>query len=182
MSRTRAHSSVRHARPLGRRAIERALRDELAREPRLGQRPSAFDGRGRDAERFGRLFNREPAEEADVHQMREIGIERGQAGQGFVERLEIERSRLGRHETGIERHPDAAAAAFRRAARASAFDQDLPHRPGGNAEEMRAVLPRQLRVLHQPRGRRRGRARSPAASAPGARDAGGFGARRRSSS
>src|ERR1700682_4374089 len=138
--RARAHSSGFTGGPVA----------EVTRQPGLCECPSALDGRRRRAQCFRGLLDREPAKESHLDDARELRIEGREASQGIVEGLDVDRVAGGRDQSGIEGDAHLIAAALRGPARPRPLDQDLPHRPRGDAEKVRPALPGELRVLQEP--------------------------------
>ncbi len=125
---------------------------QLAIEPALRHRPFAFDGRGRDAEHGGGFLDREPAEEAQLHDAGLDLVELFQSLQCLIERQRIDDvdRRLGRHRLRVlERHVHRAAAALVPQLAARVIDEDAPHHLRGDGEEMSAILPVDVALIEQ---------------------------------
>src|SRR5262245_40847971 len=68
---------------------------DLAAQPGAGHAPIAFDRGRRNPERFGRLFNCQPAEIAQLHDPRLLWIKRLQPPERFIEREQVDVSFFG---------------------------------------------------------------------------------------
>ena len=123
---------------------------QLAVQPGPGHRPRALDGGGGEAHRRRRFLDRHPAEVAQLDHAGMALVEAGQSLERLVEREHVDRRRRHGRDEVVQGEPHGATAPLARGACARVLDQDLPHRMGGDAEEMRAVLERQRRVLEQP--------------------------------
>ena len=102
--------------------------------------PVTLDGRGRAVERIRGLLDREPAEIAQLHDARLLGIELFEVREGGVEAYDIEVRAVLRNVDAGERHPDAAVA-LGSVASPRVIDEDIAHEPRDDADEMSAVLP-----------------------------------------
>ena len=113
-------------------------------EPVSGHRASG------DRESLRDLLVREPGEEAELDDLRVAREVLLEGRQRLVEREQIQRGRLFRgdqFDIGAVRNRSAALLAVPAACR---IHQNLPHRPGGSAVEMGAVLPARLPGIAQP--------------------------------
>ena len=122
---------------------------ELARQPRFRERPPALDGGRRYAQRFRRLLDGEAAEEPDLNDPGQIRIQHGETSQRLVQDFEVDRLRRGCNQPGIEGDAHLIAATLGGSASPGALDENLSHGAGGDAEKVRPILPRQMRVLQQ---------------------------------
>jgi hypothetical protein len=115
---------------------------ELPAQPAPRHRPLARDGRRRDAERGGRLVERQPGEVAQLDEARLVGVDGGEPLERLVEGDHVHVA-LGDRAGGVDvaqRHGLRAAAALGRLPRARGVDEHLAHAPRGHAEELRAAL------------------------------------------
>ena len=115
---------------------------ELAEQPCPRQGPAAFEGRGRHVHRRRRFLDAEAAKEPQLDDARLLGIDRFEPRRAPHRAREAWRPRCGADDQRIdERHPVEPAPPLLRAARARPLDENLPHRPRGDPDEVAFVLP-----------------------------------------
>ena len=88
-----------------------------------------------------RLVDGEASEEAELDDPPEARVHRRELGQRGIERLEIDPAVSLRRRDVDEIDAPGAAAPLQRAVLARVRDENLTHRAGGDAEEMRSILP-----------------------------------------
>ena len=145
---------VRHA-ALQSGRILRCLEQERARLA-----PLALDLVRLGRQRFGGLLDRQPGEEPQLDDAREALAEGFEARQGGVERHQFARALFVGDVDAVERDLVHAAAALLPRRPARVVDDDLPHRLGGDGEEVAAVRPvgpgavdqLQVGLVHEHRG------------------------------
>ncbi len=129
------------------------IRDSIqfAAEPSSRQFPIAFHSRVPDAQNLGRLFYRESPKEAQFDDPALLRIHNSQFIQGIMHGQKI-RIRLSGNTIRIRQREAVAvgAAALGCVALAGMVDQNAAHQLGGNTQELRAVLPSRLPLVHQP--------------------------------
>jgi hypothetical protein len=96
----------------------------------------------RDAQDLGGFLDGEPREETELHEAGLAFVEGGELRERPVEVEEVEAPRRRRDALrGLELEAHLPLAALGRVASPRVVDEDLAHGAGGDAEEMRAVLP-----------------------------------------
>src|SRR5215510_7204238 len=123
---------------------------DLAAQPGAGHAPIALDRGGRNLHRFRGLFNGQPAEIAQFHDPRLLRVERLQPPERFIEREQIDVAFVSQAIRLTESQPVYAPASLGRPPVSRALDQDVTHSHGGDAEEVRPVLPIDLFFINQP--------------------------------
>jgi hypothetical protein len=89
----------------------------------------------------GRFAERQPAEVAQLHDTALSDVEFGQLFQQIIERKNVRVRRWGvKHQT-IEIHLHPTPRPLVHLSPSCVVDEDSPHEPGGEGEEMDAVLP-----------------------------------------
>ena len=81
---------------------------ELPQQPRSRHAPVASHRVGRHVEDVGRLFDRQPGKELELHHLHFPCVERGEALQGLVECDDIQWRRTAARHPGVERHIDGS--------------------------------------------------------------------------
>src|SRR5438105_471897 len=119
---------------------------KLPIQPRLRELPIARHGVGRHAEHGRRLFDAQAGEEAQLDDAAFAWIHVFERRQRIVERDDVGIARRQRKDGLVELHAHAAAGALRELPRPGGVDEDVPHQPAAQREEVRAVLP--LQALH----------------------------------
>lgn len=112
----------------------------------------AADRAVRHAEHAGGFFLREPAEEAHLDHARRLGVRGFEPPQRVVERQQralVDRA-AGRQRLLVERDALEVTAPFDATAGARVVDQDAPHHPARDGEEVRPVLPLAAGLVDQP--------------------------------
>ncbi len=110
-------------------------------------------------QRFGGFLDRQPGEEPQLDDAREAFAEGLEPGQRGVERHELARAFLVGDVDAVERDLVHAAAALLPRCPARVVDDDLPHRLGGDGEEVAAIRPvgagavdqLEIRLVHEHR-------------------------------
>ena len=130
----------------------KAGQGQLAAEPRTRDCPVSLDGLGRDLEDGCGFFDREPAEVAELHDLRLARRELGQPYERFVEcRPLVGVSRVENGTAVGERHALLTfAAALLAVAGPRIVDEDLAHQVRGDANKLPAVFPRQPMLGREP--------------------------------
>jgi hypothetical protein len=124
-------------------------RSKFIEQPRAGVGPPAFGGGFGDAEHFGGFLDLQSHEVAELDQFGLPRLQRGEAIQGVVEREQLIVGRGAGDFEFVHVEVFGAGAATLAAFAAGAGDKDAAHRLGGGAEEVRAVLPRLVRRVHE---------------------------------
>src|SRR6185436_4395811 len=101
---------------LGKSSVVRRRRQRVE-EPRTGELPFAFDSCARQIEYFGRLFERQPAEEAELGNAAFARVEGGQADKRGVKVEDVDIDRRRDCKRRVERHARPPARSFGRAVR-----------------------------------------------------------------
>src|SRR5215471_4707166 len=114
---------------------------QLTMEPCLSSPPVPRNRLGRDSERFSRFLYAPSAKKSEFYH---LGLPRVKFCQGrkhIVQRYHAWHPFVGNHEHVIECESALLAPALGCGTRAGVVDQDLPHRLGGDSEEVCAALP-----------------------------------------
>src|SRR5688572_23811330 len=114
---------------------------ELVAEPRARGVPITDHSADRYAERLGRLFDAEPAEEAQLNHLAGPGVHRREGRQRIFEREDVHEWFWRRGVSALERRGVDAAAAFDGAPATRGVHRPPPHHPRGGREEVGAILP-----------------------------------------
>ena len=118
------------------------VRRKLLVEKRARRLPVALDRAFRPARHLRDLLHREPGEKAPLDELRELAVDFAEPAQRLVERDDLRGALLDRYLDVLEiQGPPARAAPLPRP-RARLVDEDHPHRPPGEREEVGAVLRR----------------------------------------
>src|SRR5262245_54108566 len=123
---------------------------DLAAQPGAGHAPIALNRGGRNLHRFRRLFNGQPAEITPFRDPRLLRIERLHPPERVIEREQIDVAFVSQLIRLAESQPVLAPASLGRPPASRALDQDVAHSHGGDAEEVRPVLPIDLFFINQP--------------------------------
>src|SRR5262249_9047311 len=141
-------------------ALSSVDRPERAVQPRARELPFVLDGRGREVERGGGLFDAEPGEVPQRDDLRLARVGLLEPGERLVDGYEIGQRGIGAHDAAIEIDAVLVAAVLDALVVARALDEDAPHGERRGGEEMPAAVPpailiarhAQVRLVHE-RGR-----------------------------
>src|SRR5215207_9507907 len=122
---------------------------DLPVEPSLRHAPLALDRGGADAEDFGRLLYRESAEESKLDNLHLLRVYLGEQVQGVVQGDEVHVALARNVYVLVERELLELAAALLGLVRARVVYEYAAHHLRGDAEEVRAVLPLNLRLVYE---------------------------------
>ena len=122
---------------------------DLPVEPGLRHAPLALDRRGADAEDFGRLLHGESAEESKLDNLHLLRVYLGEEVQGVVSGDEVHVALARNVYVLVERELLELAAALLGLVRARVVYEYAAHHLRGDAEEVRAVLPLNLRLVYE---------------------------------
>src|SRR5690606_24847888 len=125
------------------------LGSEFAAEPGARHRPVVRDGAVRDAQRLGRLLEREPGEVAALDDADPAGALLGEAFERVVYREELLQGYVGLGGVAGEGEADVLAAALVGALLPGVVHQHAAHGRGGGAEEVGAALPADVLVADE---------------------------------
>jgi hypothetical protein len=123
---------------------------QICAQPRLGNRPLPHDGRSRSSHDFGRFLDGEAPEVAQLDDLRLPTIEGGQTLEGFVQRQDIDPAGFRGDLIFDQGHALQPPAALLGEPFPGVIDEDSPHHPGGDAEEVRPVAPLRLSLVNEP--------------------------------
>ena len=114
---------------------------ELPKEPGLRRLPVAHHGLGRHVQHIGRLFDAEPAEVPQFHDLTHPRVERRQSAQGIAQGDHIALFRLRQVSDVLDPLTDYAAATLLPAAIAGGLDEDPSHRLRRQCQKVRPAAP-----------------------------------------
>src|SRR5215472_9284346 len=123
---------------------------QLLTEPGLGKLPVAPYGFNRNVKRAGSFFFSEAAKEHQLHNLGLPRVHQAEPVKGLVYQDKVRRGAGVRFRGGgIDCYVNLAATAFIRLVRASKIDEDPPHQPCAESEEMGPIPEIQLTHVHQ---------------------------------
>ena len=117
------------------------LSTNLAMQPGFCQRPFPHDGARRYFENLCCLFDAETSKETELDDLTFAWVQRGQAVECVIDGHHFGGTFRRNHSDFLQRHILNAPSALEVATVASVVNQDAAHQLGGNAKELRAVLP-----------------------------------------
>ena len=123
---------------------------ELVAEPRARGVPVIDYGADRHAERLGRLFDAETAEEAQLNDLAGPGVDSREGRQGIFERKDVHEQFWRRDVHALERGGGHAATTFDGASGTRGVHQYPPHHPRRGREEVGPVLPSDDAPVEEP--------------------------------
>jgi len=134
-----------------RRSALASAAGQLAKEPAFGEGPFAFHRRRRDTQRGRGLLDGQAAEEAQLDELRLIGIDLLKLGQRAieVERIDGIDRRSWRRNGVVQLERQFTFSPFLPQLSARVIDEDTPHQLRGNREEMPTILPVDLALAEQ---------------------------------
>src|SRR5215471_776582 len=109
-------------------------------EPRLGGLPFTLNGGCGDLHDFRHFFDAEAREKAQFYDAALTPVEHLQPREHLVNRHHVAEPVFGDEQGVVEGH-SRGSSAFGGVLFSSIVNEDLPHKAGGDSEEMRAVLP-----------------------------------------
>ena len=119
-------------------------------QPGFGHAPVAFDGRGGDSHHFRGFFNRQTTEETEFDHSTLLLVDLSESSQCFVQRDDVQ---ILVPFTAIVASSSETlyirAAALGALLRARVIDEYASHHLGSDAEEVCAILPLHVALIHQ---------------------------------
>src|SRR5262249_28743468 len=114
---------------------------EPLEKPGAGVGPAEVGRPWRDAKKLGRLLDTHAGEEAELDQLRRLGIGLRELREGLVDRNQIVGTLWSRQLVEVEWDANPTLSAPRSSLAAGVLDQDAAHRLGRRREEMPPALP-----------------------------------------
>ena len=151
-----------HARPVGRRSRSN-FGAELTIQPRFRGSPIALRGRWRHAEYVGGFLDRESAKRTKLDDPGQFSVDLFEAIERAIEREDRDLAQTRHIPRFVDRHTAHAVASFARGVTTGVIDQNPAHHLRRDTEEMRSILPVDLRAGRQAAGTPREPGRSAAA-------------------
>lgn len=118
-------------------------------QPRFRQGPVPLHRNRRHADHGGGLFDGEPAEEPQFHELALAWIQLRQPLKRRIQRQDVDVERVGLRIAVPKRHPHVSPA-LEGVMRPRVVDEDPPHDVCRNREELRPILPSDLTLVNDP--------------------------------